>query len=316
MTLRPTHEIPAGTNRLAARDASPIPPDEPVREGRAMNRTTRAPGLRRLASLAIVAVLGLAILAPASVSATTLPVVDAAAVSALEKSMVAALNADRTALGLVPVQIDARLMTIARARSADMVAKKYFSHTQPDGRNVFNILTAKAITWYNAGEIIAWNNYPLDSTVSAANRQWLNSPGHKAIIISKDFNYVGVGLALDPETGKKLWTAVYMKGPDRTPAKAAATGAALRAGPTATTRYTKLTWQGYDPRLQVLTAGLANFTIQRRIDSGAWATVVASTTLTYTNFRVSVGHRYEFRVAARDKRGNQGAWSVKVVDLR
>lgn len=316
MTLRPTHETDARTNRLTGRDASPIPPDEPVREGRVMNRTTPATGHRRLASLAIVAVLGLAILAPASVAATTPPPVDAATVSAAELSMVAALNANRTALGLVPVQTDARLMAIARARSADMVAKKYFSHTQPDGRNVFNILTGKAITWYNAGEIIAWNNYPMTSTVSVANRQWMNSPGHKAVVISKDFNYVGVGLALDPVTGKKLWTAVYIKGPDRTPAKAAATGAALRAGPTATTRYTKLTWQGYDPKLQVLTAGLANFTVQRKVDSGAWATVVASTTLTYTNFQVSVGHRYEFRVAARDKRGNQGAWSVKVIDLR
>ena len=58
-------------------------------------------------------------------------------------------------------------MAIARARSTDMVEKDYFSHTQPDGRNVFSILSAQGITWYNAGEIIAYNNYPLDSTISA-----------------------------------------------------------------------------------------------------------------------------------------------------
>ncbi|MEA2519426.1 MAG: hypothetical protein QOF49_1506 [Chloroflexota bacterium] len=281
-----------------------------------MNRTTRAPGLRRIASLTLIAVLGLAIVAPASVAATTAPAVDGAAVTALEKAMVTALNADRTAIGLVPVQIDTRLMAIARARSADMVAKDYFSHTQPDGRNVFSILTANGLTWYGAGEIIAWNNYPLDSTVSAANRQWMNSPGHKAIVISKDYNYVGVGLALDAVSGKKLWTAVYMKGPDRTPARASTTGAALRAGPTATSRYVRLTWTGYDPRLQVLTAGLGTFTIQRRVDSGAWTVAVSSTTLLYTNFKVAIGHRTEFRVAARDKRGNQGAWVSRVVDLR
>jgi uncharacterized protein YkwD len=281
-----------------------------------MNRTTRATGLRRLASITFAAVLGLAIVGPASVAAATPPLVDGTAVAAAETAMVSALNADRAALGLLPVQVDSRLMAIARARSADMVAKTYFSHTQPDGRNVFNILTGQGITWYNAGEIIAWNNYPMDSTVSVANRQWMNSPGHKAIIISNDLNYVGVGLALDPATGKKLWTAVYIKGPDRTPARAATTGAALRTGPTATTRYAKLTWVGFDPKLQVLTAGLAGFTVQRRIDGGAWTTAVALTTTTYANFQVGVGHLTEFRVAARDKRGNQGTWSMRVVDLR
>lgn len=282
-----------------------------------MNRLTRAPGLRRLASLTVAAVLGLAILAPAATAATDAPPrVSDVAISAAEKAMVAALNADRTALGLVPVQVDARLMAIARARSVDMATLGYFSHTQPDGRNVFTILTGQAITWYNAAEIIAVNNYPMEFTASTANRQWMNSPGHKAIITSTDFNYVGVGLALDPATGKKLWTAVYVKGPDRTGARATVTGAALRTGPTTSTRYVKLTWKGYDPRLQVLTAGLAGFTVQRRVDGGAWTTAVASTTYTYTTFKVLIGRVTEFRIAARDKKGNQGAWSTRVIDLR
>jgi uncharacterized protein YkwD len=272
-------------------------------------------GRRRLASLTLVAVLGAAIAAPGGSVAGT-PSVDEATLSAAETAMVAALNADRTSLGLVAVRVDPRLMAIARARSDDMAAKGYFSHTQPDGRNVFDILTAQHITWYNAGEIIAWNNYPMDSTVSAANRQWMGSPGHKAIIVSSDYNYVGVGLAIDPSTGKKLWTAVYLKGPDRTAALARVTGAALRAGTTAATRYTKLTWSGYDPRLQVLTAGLGTFTVQKNTDGAGWATVVSSTSLTYTNFLLRVGHRYEFRVAARDKRGNQGVWVTRVIDLR
>ena len=281
-----------------------------------MTPTLRAPRLRRLALLPLVGLLGLAIVGPAPVAATTAPAIDPAVLTAAEKSMVAALNADRRALGLVAVQVDTRLMAIARARSNDMVAKGYFSHTQPDGRNVFDILASSGITWYGAGEIIAWNNYPMELTVSAANRQWMNSPGHKAIVISKDYNYVGVGLSVEPETGKKFWTAVYMKGPDRTGARAAATGAALRAGPTASTRYAKVTWSGYDPRLQVLTAGLANYVVQRRVDGGVWSTKWSSTTLTYTTFQLALGHRYEFRIAARDKRGNQGAWSTRVVDLR
>ena len=272
-------------------------------------------GRRRLASLTLVAVLGTAIAAPGATTATSAPT-DEATLSAAETAMVAALNKDRTDRGLVAVRVDPRLMAIARARSDDMVAKGYFSHTQPDGRNVFDILTAQHITWYNAGEIIAWNNYPMDSTVSAANRQWMESPGHKAIAISTDYNYVGVGLAIDPSTGKKMWTAVYLKGPDRTPAVAKVTGAALRAGSSASTRYVRVTWSGSDPRLQVLTAGLGTFTLQRNIDGAGWTTIYSSTGLTYTNFLVGLGHRYEFRVAARDKRGNLGGWVTRVVDLR
>ncbi|HEX2754257.1 MAG TPA: CAP domain-containing protein [Candidatus Limnocylindrales bacterium] len=270
---------------------------------------------RRLASLALVAVLGAVIAAPGAATATV-TTVDDATLTAAETAMVSALNADRTDRGLVAVRVDPRLMAIARARSDDMVANSYFSHVQPDGRNVFDILTAQHITWYNAGEIIASNNYPMDSTVSAANRQWLGSPGHYAIITSTDLNYIGVGLAIDPATGKKLWTAVYIKGPDRTSAKATVYTPKVVASPTPTTRRVKVAWTGYDPRLQVLTSGLRSYAIQRRTDGGAWTTVLSSTTARYTYFTLALGHRYEFRISARDRAGNPGAWVTKVIDLR
>jgi uncharacterized protein YkwD len=278
-----------------------------------------APRLRRLASVVLASMAILAIAAPGGASAATATATTATddpSVSALELDMVAALNQNRTDLGLVPVRIDSRLMAIARARSNDMVAKDYFSHTQPDGRNVFDILSTQHISWYNAGEIIAWNNYPIDSTVSAADRQWMGSPGHKAIIISGDFNYVGVGLALDPATGKKLWTAVYIKGPDRTAAQATAYTPQLGSWTSSRTRTAKVAWTGYDPRLQVLTAGLRSFTIQIRTDGGAWRTISSSTTSKAFSFRAWKGHWYQLRIAARDRAGNQGAWVTKTIDLR
>ena len=272
-------------------------------------------GRRRLASLTLAAVLGVAITGPAGTIAAS-PAADEATLSAAESAMVAALNQDRSALGLVPVRVDTRLMAIARARSDDMVAKHYFSHTQPDGRNVFDILTAQHITWFNAGEIIAWNNYPMDSTVSAANRQWMGSPGHKAIIISTDYNYVGVGLAIDSSTGKKIWTAVYLKGPDRTAAHATLYTPTVSAGSTSTSKSVRLAWTGYDPRLQVLTSGLRGYAVQRRIDGGDWTNVISVTTLRTRTFSVTVGHLYEFRILARDRAGNHGVWATRVVDLR
>jgi uncharacterized protein YkwD len=272
-------------------------------------------GGRRLASLALAAVLGVAILAPGAAVATT-TTVDEAALTSAESAMVAALNLDRTSHGLVPVRIDVRLMAIARARSDDMVANDYFSHVQPDGGNVFDILTAQHITWYTAGEIIAWNGMSMDTTASAANYQWTNSPSHYAIILSTSYNYVGVGLAVDPVTEKKVWTAVFLKGPDRTPARATVYTPKVVAGPTAATRYAKLSWTGYDVKLQVLTSGLSSYSVQRRIDGGLWANVLVGTTLHSTTVKMYLGHLYEFRFVARDRAGNHGTWVTKVIDLR
>ena len=64
---------------------------------------------RRLASLALAAVIGLAIAAPGAAVAVTAPV-DEATLSATETAMVAALNLDRTSHGLVPVRAEGRVL--------------------------------------------------------------------------------------------------------------------------------------------------------------------------------------------------------------
>jgi len=278
-----------------------------------MTPIARALGRRRLATLPLLAIVAASILGPAIARATE-TLVDPVTINAEEAHMVHLLNADRTALGLVPVQVDTRLMAIARARSADMVAKDYFSHTQPDGRNVFDIITASRIAWYSAGEIIAWNNYPIDSTTSTANSQWMGSPSHKAIVISPNFNYVGVGLAIDPSTGKKVWTAVYLKGPDRTGARAAQGQPIVRYA-TSGTRLVTLSWWGGDVRLQVLTAGFRTFVLQRKLDAGSWVTILYTTHRSVA-YWMRIGHLNQFRVAASDKAGNRGSWSMVTVDLR
>jgi len=231
--------------------------------------------------------------------------------------MVAALNVDRTSRGLVPVRVDARLMAIARARSADMVANNYFSHTLPDGRNVFDIISASGITWFGAGEIIAWNNYPtLDTSLQRANLDWLGSPGHYAIVVSTSYNYVGVGLGVDPATGKKFWTAVYLKGPDRTGARASVKAPSVHVGSTSSRRRISVTWSGADVRLQVLTSGLYTYRLQRRTDGGPWVTVRSSTTRTSFSFDMPRHHTYQFRIQARDRAGNWGYWSASGVTVR
>ena len=274
---------------------------------------THLPARRRPSRFALLLVIGLlagTLAAPGAAAAADLTIAEA------EQAMVAALNVDRTTRGLVAVRSDSRLMAIARARSVDMATKGYFSHTQPDGRNVFDILSAQSVTWYGAGEIIAWNSAStLASSVPMANSQWLNSPGHKAIIVSTNYNYVGVGLAING-SGGKIWTAVYIKGPDRTGAKAKTAIPTVAPGSTPSTKRVTVTWTGADIPLQVLTSGLHSFKVQRRTDGGAWVSVWTSTTRKSMTLDLPGGHTYAFRVAARDNARNLGKWSTVTTTLQ
>jgi uncharacterized protein YkwD len=276
---------------------------------------TNAPALRPRRLLAVLAagLIAVGIVGPATASAVD--VASSATISANESTMVTLLNKDRAAHGLVAVRSDSRLMAIARARSTDMASKGYFSHTQPDGRNIFDILSGDGIAWYAAGENIAWNTYSMSSTTSAANNQWMNSPGHRAIILSSNYNYVGVGLT-QASNGRYYWTAVFMKGPDRTGARASIGSARVTTGPTTATRRARISWTGADIRLQVLTAGFHYFTVERSVDGGAFTRIWSATTLSAGTFTVALGHRTEFRISAVDKKGNRGTWVSRVVDLR
>jgi uncharacterized protein YkwD len=247
---------------------------------------------------------------PAEPTPTVAPAPVDLTVDQAEAEILGLINADRAAVGLIALRLDRRLMAIARARSVDMATKDYFSHQQPDGQNVFDVIEASTITWYRAGEIIAWNNYPgFALSAAGANSGWLGSPSHREIIESSLYNYIGVGVALQASTGKKYWTAVFLQGPDRTPGWAKQRAPRVTAGTRVGRRTITLRWSGADTRLQILTAGLRTFQVQRRVDGGRWRTIAwtRNTALRLSQVR---GHRYSYRVRTIDRVGNRGTWST------
>ena len=227
--------------------------------------------------------------------------------------MVDLLNRDRARFGLRPMHVDSRLMVIAGRRSADMATRGYFSHVQPDGRDVFDLIRAARIRWYSAGEIIAWNNWPtLADSATQAKNGWMGSTGHRNIVMSSAYNYVGIGLAVDASTGKKVWTGVFIKGPDRTGGWVryqSTTSLASDLAGGGAYRYVTVKWSGGDVRLAVLTAGHRHYQVQVSTDGGAWNVFSNGQTSTSRTIRAWRGHDYTVRVRACDKAGNCGPWA-------
>ena len=109
-------------------------------------------------------------------------------------------------------------------------------------------------------------------------------------MVSTSYNYVGVGLALGTN-GKKLWTAVYMRGPDLTGAKAKAATPTIAAGATSESKRVTVTWSGGDVPLQVLTSGFHSYQVQRRVDGGDWKIVWIGTTRKSMTLDLATNHR-------------------------
>lgn len=122
---------------------------------------------------------------------------------AIEEKVVALTNAERAKNGLSALQIDRPLMAAAREKSQDMKDKNYFSHTSPTFGSPFDRLKALGIAYKSAGENIAKGQKSPEEVVQA----WMNSEGHRANILNKDFTHIGVGYVQDGN----IWTQQFIK---------------------------------------------------------------------------------------------------------
>lgn len=107
----------------------------------------------------------------------------------LETQMLALVNEERTSRGLKPVVYDAALTPVARAHSADMFARGYFSHYTPEKTDPFDRMDKAGIKFRSAGE-----NLALGRTLKICHEGLMNSPGHKANILNPSFGRLGIGI--------------------------------------------------------------------------------------------------------------------------
>lgn len=107
----------------------------------------------------------------------------------LEARMLELVNKERMERGLRPLAPDPELTAVARKHSADMFARGYFAHDTPEGRSPFDRMKQDKVDFIAAGE-----NLALAPTVPVAHSGLMNSPGHRANILGKDFGRLGIGI--------------------------------------------------------------------------------------------------------------------------
>ncbi|MFE1291370.1 sigma-70 family RNA polymerase sigma factor [Streptomyces sp. NPDC058751] len=114
--------------------------------------------------------------------------------------VVALVNKERAAVGCGPLTEDPQLEDAAQAHSEDMAARDFFEHTNPDGVDPGQRITAAGYRWSTYGENIAEGQ----QTPQAVMESWMNSPGHRANILNCSFKNIGVGV--HKGSGGPWWT--------------------------------------------------------------------------------------------------------------
>src|SRR6185312_14378310 len=130
-------------------------------------------------------------------------------------------------------------------------------------------------------------------------------PEHWGFMMSGTFNYIGIGVAYQGATSQTYASIVFAEAPDSSRPVVKLTG----SGRSGTAAF--WTWSGYDAQLQTHTAGLRDYDVQYRVDSGTWRTILSHTTSTQVILKNrQAGHTYAVRVRDRDRRNNLSSWST------
>lgn len=125
------------------------------------------------------------------------------------------INAERVKAGLPELEIDSELMAIAAVRAEEISELYDIEHYRPDGRYFDSVFDDYGYA-YKSGH----RTENIDASRATANQvvveSWMNSPNHKANILSKVVTNIGVGYCYDANSKwKHYWVMVVAE-----PAKA------------------------------------------------------------------------------------------------
>lgn len=116
------------------------------------------------------------------------------------------VNRERLKQGLQPLKLSDKLTSIANTKAQDMAKNGYFSHTSPTYGSPFDMLHQFGVSYSNAGENIAAGQ----KTPEQVMKDWMNSSGHRANILNKDYTLLGVGYTTGGNYGTE-WVQLFIR---------------------------------------------------------------------------------------------------------
>lgn len=123
----------------------------------------------------------------------------------IEQEILKLVNAERSKQGLSPLTLNWELSRVAKFKSEDMRDSKYFSHNSPTYGTPFEMIKNFGISYKTAGENIAAGQKSAEDVM----KSWMNSSGHKANILNKNYTQLGVGYASGGSYGT-YWTQMFI----------------------------------------------------------------------------------------------------------
>lgn len=114
------------------------------------------------------------------------------------------VNEERARSGLSPLTVDSSVAAAASTRAKEIETS--FSHTRPDGSSFSTALTQSGVSYRGAGENIAYGQ----RTPEEVMKGWMNSQGHRANIMNKDFTTIGVGYHQN-SNGTGYWVQLFTR---------------------------------------------------------------------------------------------------------
>lgn len=115
-------------------------------------------------------------------------------------SVITIVNTERKKRGLNPLSKNSLLTSAAKVRAKEITT--YFSHTRPNGTSCFTAISS-SYPYRALGENIAYGYRDPDHVMNG----WMNSPGHRANILSSSYEEIGV--AMYELNGRKYWVQIF-----------------------------------------------------------------------------------------------------------
>ena len=121
-------------------------------------------------------------------------------------------NKQRVLEGLPPLSTNDKLNQSSGIKVEDMILLQYFEHNSPNGDGVSDLGTKVGYQYVVMGENLALGNFSNAKDIVDA---WMNSPGHRANILSSKYQEIGVSVKYAKYEGKNVWFAVQHFGTSR-----------------------------------------------------------------------------------------------------